>query len=294
MTRIAVAVCSAGRPDALAAIIPSFAHQTRPADRVLVVVTRLDDLPWTTPPPGVEARIADKGLALQRNTALEMVMDDCDIVVFFDDDFIPSQHALAGVENVFATMPEVSGLTGIVLADGAVGPGISFVNAQRMVQEHDASIGDTPPAWQVKVRNIAGLYGCNMAYRLSAIRDLRFDEVLPLYGWQEDIDFSARVPGVLIRTNAMVGVHCGAKNGRETAGHRLGYSQIANPLYLWNKGTLSTRFAARLMLRNMAANHLRALRPEPWIDRLGRARGNWIAIADAVKGRIDPRRILNL
>ena len=38
-------------------------------------------------------------------------------------------------------------------------------------------------------------YGCNMAVRLAPMREhgLRFDERLPLYGWQEDVDLSRRL-----------------------------------------------------------------------------------------------------
>jgi len=43
--------------------------------------------------------------------------------------------------------------------------------------------------------DIYGTYGCNMTFRLKPIRSnaILFDENLPLYGWQEDIDFSLRV-----------------------------------------------------------------------------------------------------
>jgi hypothetical protein len=44
----------------------------------------------------------------------------------------------------------------------------------------------------------------------------------------------------------------------------------------------------------VAANHLKALRPEPWIDRLARARGNWMALFDILRRREDPRRILEM
>ena len=72
---------------------------------------------------------------------------------------------------------------------------------------------------------------------------LRFDEGLPLYGWQEDIDFAARVArqgGALARTDAFAGVHCGVKTAR-SRGLPIGYSQVANPLYLVRKGTMRPR-----------------------------------------------------
>jgi hypothetical protein len=60
------------------------------------------------------------------------------------------------------------------------------------------------------------------------------------------------------------------------------------------KGTASPRFALNLAARNMLANLVKALRPEPWVDRRGRLRGNFLALADVLRGRIDPRRILEL
>jgi len=39
---------------------------------------------------------------------------------------------------------------------------------------------------------------------------------------------------------------------------------------------------------------VKSLRPEPWIDRPGRLRGNLIAIGDLLRGRLDPARIQDL
>jgi hypothetical protein len=47
------------------------------------------------------------------------------------------------------------------------------------------------------------------------------------------------------------------------------------------------------MSRNIAANALKTLRPEPWVDRRGRLLGNLRAIADLVTGRLDPRKVLS-
>jgi hypothetical protein len=46
------------------------------------------------------------------------------------------------------------------------------------------------------------------------------------------------------------------------------------------------------MARNLGANLLHAPRPEPFIDRRGRLRGNLLALGDLLRGRCDPRRIL--
>jgi len=34
--------------------------------------------------------------------------------------------------------------------------------------------------------------------------------------------------------------------------------------------------------------------PEPWVDRRGRVRGNLMAFRDLLRGRLDPRRILEI
>src|SRR5690606_17061373 len=138
-------------------------------------------------------------------------------------------------------------------------------------------------------------YGCNMLLRASAIGDLRFDENLPLYGWQEDIDFTVRLGtrGRLEKSPALRGVHMGIKTGR-TPGKKLGYSQIANPIYLLNKRTIPPRLAWKLLLQNPAANLAKAWRPEPYIDRKGRLAGNLLALRDLAVGRMHPSRILDL
>ncbi len=146
------------------------------------------------------------------------------------------------------------------------------------------------------MRDIHALYGCNMAIRLGAADGLRFDEMLPLYGWLEDIDFTYRVGrrgGRMVKAEAMAGVHMGTKGGR-TSGVRLGYSQIANPVYMLRKRSVPQRLAWRLMRNNLFSNIGRSLWAEPHVDRIGRLRGNLIALCDLVTGRIDPRRILEL
>jgi hypothetical protein len=123
----------------------------------------------------------------------------------------------------------------------------------------------------------------------------RFDTRLPLYGWLEDLDFSRRMAafGRIVEAPALRGVHLATKVGR-TSGRRLGYSQIANPVYLTRKGTMSWPRAARIMTGNILANSAKSLRPEPWIDRKGRLQGNLLAFRDIVTGRCAPERILDL
>jgi hypothetical protein len=79
----------------------------------------------------------------------------------------------------------------------------------------------------------------------------------------------------------MTGVHLGVKGGC-TSGVRYGYSQIANPYYLWRKGTTRAGGALSQMVRNVLVNIMKSIKPEPWIDRRGRAFGNTNAIVTII------------
>jgi GT2 family glycosyltransferase len=182
--------------------------------------------------------------------------------------------------------------TGLVIADGIIGPGISLEEARSWL----SVFGPITRDWR-DLEEVANGYGCNMAMRIAAVEaaHCRFDERLPLYGWLEDVDFGHQLAqrGRIVKTLAAQGVHLGIKEGRQS-GMRLGYSQIANPIYLSRKGTLPWLRALRLISRNIAANLLRLMIPEPYIDRSGRASGNIKAFKDLLSGSLTPERILEL
>ena len=293
--RIAIIIATTGRADLLRRTVARLAHQTRRADRlVLVGVTSADLAGVDGPACAAAARqpaelvLAERGLPRQRNAGLAHLAGGADLVVFFDDDFVPANDYLAVLEHEFARRPELVGATAQLIADGIKSPGISFDAAVALVEAHR-------PCPVVRERRLPALYGCNLSIRLAAAEGIRFDEALPLYGWQEDVDFSFQLGarGRLVYTSRLAGVHLGAKGGR-TSGRRLGYSQIANPVYLLRKKTIPRRLAWRLMLRNLVANVVRSAWPEPYVDRVGRLRGNLSALADLVAGSLHPERILDL
>lgn len=288
--KLHVIVASIGRAELLAATIGHLSSQTRKPDSVLVVSVSPADVagvPTQADFP-IEVIFAEMGLPKQRNAGLRHVQGKADIIVFFDDDFVPGLTYLAELENLFETRPDVVGATGRVIADGIKTPGISFRDAVLL------NAGDVAPQIATE-RQMPALYGCNLSARASATKDLWFDENLPLYGWQEDVDFSYQLGqrGKLLLTDRLAGVHMGAKSGR-TSGRRLGYSQIANPVYLLRKNTIPHRLAWRLMVRNVVANAVRTFRPEPYIDRRGRLVGNLIAIRDLVLGKLHPMLVWDL
>lgn len=291
--RVAVIVASLGRPASLSQLLARLLIQTTPPHRVILSVEKEQDIPdlsdMTLP---IEVVFGPRGSSAQRNRALDMLDLETTFVAMIDDDYVPAPNFIQGVLRGFVAFPEASGLGGLLIVDGANGPGVSFEEAVAQVEdfaatrEHDATPRRLP--------GMAGVYGCNMAFRMRDIGTIRFDEAVPLYGWLEDTDFGARLPGPFVYTDAFFGAHCAVKIGREKSGVRLGYSQVANPVHFFRKGTLSLRRMITLILYPFLANLSKTVRPEPWIDRKGRLRGNLMAFADMVRGRLTPDRILDL
>jgi len=290
---IVVGIATAGRREVLARTIELLARQTRLPDYLIICPASSADVDAAAlsklPMPATVVS-GPLGSCSQRNAILSS-MPDADVVVFFDDDFLADQNYIANLEALFVSHDDVVAATGTLLADGVHGPGLN-------VQEGE-TILDAPssPVDSAELNETYGAYGCNMAFRVAPVRQNRvcFDESLPLYGWQEDIDFSRTLArfGRVVRSSTLRGVHLGVKRGR-TSGVRFGYSQVANPFYLIEKGTMSWQYGIPIVWRNLAANLLYSFRPEPWIDRRGRLKGNFIALKDALLGRISPDRILQL
>lgn len=286
--RIAVIVASVSRSDEIKMLLTHLSRQTLAPAQVILSVEQKSDLPDPVP-PGVEVVMGPRSLTAQRNRGMARVLGGADIIVFFDDDFVPADNALEGIMRLFQENPDIAGATGEVLRDGVKLGGISYRDACAALAQKRGDAG------QVINLETDAAYGCNMAFRVSAIGGSRFDENLPLYGWQEDVDFTGQLlsKGRVVKSTAFAGVHRGVSKGR-TPGVRLGYSQIVNPPYLVRKGTMRARKAYVLMLKNFIANHVMLVRPEPFIDRAGRAQGNWLGLWHLATGRAHPGRALRL
>jgi hypothetical protein len=293
-----VGIATVGRAAVLRQTLVDIAGQTRRPQQIIVCYTAAPDIAGIEPddhPPCVPIRFiaSAAGLPRQRNAILDAAFD-CDIVLFLDDDFIMAPRYVEAVAAAFAAHDTIVAATGDLIHDDARGPGMSMQAGKALIAENTARAGAAlNTAWRAAPHG----YGCNMALRLSTVRRhaLRFDETLPLYGWSEDIDFTHRIArfGTIAKLAGARGVHLGVKQAR-TPGRRLGYSQVANPLYLLQKGSYSFGRASRSVARNLAANCARAAFPEPYIDRRGRLAGNLLALADMCRGRLHPQRILEL
>jgi glycosyltransferase involved in cell wall biosynthesis len=286
--RFGVVIATTGRAAMLSQTLPIIQACLSDEDRLLLVGAAASDFPEALS-SAVEKETWTRGSSPQRNRGIELLAGVVDVIVFFDDDFLPAPDWRRRAEAIFAAQPDVAALCGHIVADGihnqgyGVAEGLAFLAADAPSELERAQIDDDHPS-----------YGCNMAFRACAIGELRFDERLKHYAWQEDADFSFRVAravgGRRVRHHGLRGVHLGVKAGR-VSGRRLGYAQIVNPLYLLRKGTMPAAHVFPLMTRNLLANAAKTLKPEPWIDRRGRLMGNLRALADVALGRLDPARV---
>ena len=286
--KIAIIIASLGRPRQIESFLSRIILQSRLPDRIIISVESSDDLPQDL---GESITIVKgpRGASAQRNRGLMCALDS-DVVVFVDDDFVLSRNFLRGIEEIFSTNQDVVGATGHVIADGVTRGGINIDHAISIVDKFDEIANQ-----ENKLQDVRHVYGCNMAFRTNRILSLRFDEMLPLYSWQEDVDIGARACafGRVVKTNAFSGVHQGVAGGR-TSGVKFGYSQVVNPIYLLKKGTMGLGHAIRIVSKNVLYNIVRSFFPESHIDRFGRLKGNCIGLVDLARGRGDPRRILEL
>ncbi|MBY3488683.1 glycosyltransferase [Rhizobium laguerreae] len=284
--RLAVGIASAGRPSILKETVDYLTALPDQAERLIVCVPVIDDAAGLADRLDVEVIVGSRGLTSQRNRIIQAAADT-DILIFLDDDFIPAATFLSRMAAVFAANPDVTIATGEVLADGILDGGLSMPKALQVLE--------TAGEGAEQVTEVYNAYGCNMAVRLSPVLQhaLAFDEQLPLYGWLEDVDFSRSIAryGRSVRVEGARGVHLGVRSGRQP-GRRLGYSQVANPVYLIRKGTMSKGRAVAQIGRNILANTRGLLFNDRLIDRWGRLNGNLLALSDLLVGRLSPSRIL--
>lgn len=300
-----VIVATKGRAKETYTLLDYLAKQTYPIEKIIVVgsepidVVGLESHPLTQSGNVLIELSTKAGSTIQRNVGLNKLTPfgaslnaEEWFVAFFDDDFRPAVNWLESSSYVFSQQSDWVGLGGWVLADGINGLYISEENALNYLN------GVIPPAqhaWFGEQLEVEGLYGCNMAYRGNVASTLRFDENLPLYGWQEDVDYGGMAIkfGKLFYTNQCVGVHLGVKGGR-TSGIRFGYSQIANPIYLAKKGTMNKSYAKTILLNNVVSNIFHTITFDQTKDYKGRLYGNFLAVCHLLTAQLHPTKILEI
>jgi len=287
--RCMIGIASAGRPTILAQTVQDLLLQAAEAPEIVMCVPGPEHAGALPEHPHLQVICGPNGLTRQRNAILKAARDRADILVFFDDDFVPHRDYVANTLTAFEDLPNLVIATGTVIEDGILDLPIEREAAVARLSSCAVPAQDAVPCYNA--------YGCNMALRIETARDadIWFDESLPLYGWLEDVDFSRAMArhGDCMRLGDSIGIHLGVRSGRQP-GRRLGYSQVANPWFMMRKKTLSGPRGLIQITRNLLANIVGCAVKQADIDRAGRLHGNLLALADLISGKLDPQRILTL
>ena len=227
-----------------------------------------------------------KGLTKQRNAALQLV--DSPYVLFVDDDVELDAEYIDRMESLFCQHPEIAIACGHAVLDRLeTGKHVSRTMALRALHDTARAVGWEPgPRW---------IRGHNMFVRTDVAKRTGFDERLPLYALYEDLDFVARCQkhGKAARNLEARIVHLGTMSGRINE-VRLGYSQFANAWYLVRKGIWQLGVVLRVCTIQLGGNLVWSVlvRKAELGDRRSRLKGNLFALADLLRGRLDPENIV--
>jgi GT2 family glycosyltransferase len=296
-SEVAVIIASTGRRDVLTETLRSIRDRKFSPACVIVVGANDGDLPEDSAfPSGWQFVLASqKGLTIQRNFGVLCLNQGFKYVVFLDDDVELCDAFFPEVQSVFEQCADVAAFSGCVMLNG----GISREEARRQL---DAVImsDDMPPFGELR-NGWPGLYGCAMCVRAEVVRNEPFDEALPLYALGEDMEagFRFRRFGRVGGSGRCVVAHLAVTRGRVSE-LRVGYSQVANYVHFWKKGIGYTwrDCFLRQLSPSVVANLLYAVVPSADrrgnVDRRGRLLGNFKAIIDLFRGKLHPRRILDL
>ena len=211
--KLGLVIASHGRPDILQKVLMNLVSQPRIPDDIIVSAVDPADIPEIDPSIAKVRKVfGNAGLTCQRNRGMSYLIDTTDVIIFIDDDFVVGDDYFLNLERIFERDRSIIGVNGEVIADGANSAGLTFEEGLRLAEQHSQHKKKAAPVMQ----EITGAYGCNMAFRAVEIGSVQFDERLPLYGWQEDLDFcgALRGSGRIVKTDMVWGVHLGTKRGK--------------------------------------------------------------------------------
>src|ERR1700687_660316 len=160
---IAVGIATVGRPGILCETLRQLRKQSRRPDCVRVSASTDNDIAGLIADSDSATYIrAPLGLTRQRNAILK-ACEGFDVVVFFDDDFLPGPHYLEVVEKAFQSDHSFQIVTGTLLADGIKGPGIAPSAARLLIGD------DRGTSTPLRATEVYNGYGCNLAARLATL-----------------------------------------------------------------------------------------------------------------------------
>lgn len=209
---ISVIICTYGRASVLRDLLESLDVQSYRNFETLIIDGNEEPSPARSTVhtflqrPGTMQRVdliaSEKGLALQRNVALDLAKGE--LICFLDDDVTLPDDFLSRVANIFERpgMHDVGGITGY---DEQNYP--APVTRRWRLRRALGVIPDLPPGGVDRLgrgiplsflqpftgyKEVGLLHGFCMIFRRCAVGNLRFDELIPTYAG-EDRDFSMRV-----------------------------------------------------------------------------------------------------
>jgi glycosyltransferase involved in cell wall biosynthesis len=292
--RTAIVVSSLNRPQVLHETVLAIGRQTIPPTTTIVsLCDNTSLLIETADLPLVCLVHGPRGLTKQRNTGLRALPPAAEYVLLLDDDAELAPNYLESMERLFDSRSDVVVASAGSALDGRLlGRQLTREEAIAAVRKHP-SVSRTEPA--------ESAWGCNMFVRRSVFETVSFDERLPLDGWLEDYDFSVRCEqhGRSVWNLETCVAHLGVQRASGERGFLVGYSQIANSYYLWQKGVIPSfgKLLRTFWLPALRASVQGAVRGRPpWnaiFDYRGRIRGNVRALIDAASFRLTPERILD-
>jgi GT2 family glycosyltransferase len=292
--KTAIVVSSVNRPRILHETVLAINRQTiLPSAIILSLCDTTSLLRETAELPLVRLVQGPRGLTKQRNSGLRVVSPETDCVLFLDDDIELAPNYLESMERLLDCRSDI-----VVASGGCAVDGLRLGHA---LTREEAIAGVLKHRCENKTDAAEGAYGCNMFVRRSVLDIVRFDERLPLDSWLEDYDFSARCKphGLVVWNFETCVAHLGAQRTVRERGFLVGYSQIANSYYLWQKGVIPSfrKLLGTFWLPALRVSLQGVLHGKPpWngvLDYKGRVRGNAQALMDAALLRLRPERILD-
>jgi GT2 family glycosyltransferase len=291
IANISVVIASINRPMVLEETLLSLKRQTQaPREIIISLVSESDCTEAAKRDPDIKVVYGPPGSTFQRNTGMRAIAPQSEYVLFLDDDMALSRHYLENCANVMEGHRDI-----VLIAGNVLELDTTRHAAERMIGEFDA----VPPAQ--KLTPVCHANGCNMFARAANAKTVLFDENLPLYALNEDYDWSRRLAarGRIVHASACAVVHLRTTVGR-VSDRRFGYSQIANPYYLWRKGSIDhlsrvlKRHWGHAVPMNIFWSVFRSRSGPDRSQRRERLRGNLTAFVDIARGHCTPNRILDL
>lgn len=200
-------ICTLNRPADLAKAIESLFRQTILPYELIVVdasdndqTEELINQMKDSSPFRIEYLHTRPGLTYQRNRGTEKAVGD--IIHFIDDDVVLNPDYLKELDAIFSNPrnTRVAGAGGTIVNTPRLPRYVVFLKKAFMLN-HNYGTGRLQPSGYVafgynsnfrKPRRVNILCGC-CAYKRGTLQKYRFDENLPGYALQEDMDFSYRV-----------------------------------------------------------------------------------------------------